>query len=234
MPEWNKRNFSVLNAQTLKEAWLDKELSFVLLDVRNAKEAKKGFIKGAVNIPEMAVDKALKSFPKKELKPPIVIYDAKGDGSAEKVALKLVKAGYPGPRVMIGGFDGWQTAKYAVETGKLAKAVVYIPKPKVGSIAAADFATFAKNVPATIQIIDVRNAEEVKETGMIKGAINIPAGEVIDRLAEMPKDKDLVVYCSTGARSEMAYNVLKEKGFKVRFLDATIANHKDGTFQITP
>jgi len=230
MPEWNKRNFSTVNSQALKEAWLDKELSFILLDVRTAKEAKKGFIKGAVNIPEKDLDKVLKSFPKKEMKPPIVVYDAKGDGSAEKVATKLVKAGYPGPRVLIGGIDAWQTAKYAVETGQPAKKVVYVPKPKAGSIPVTEFAAFAKGIPANVQIIDVRNKEEIEETGMIKGALNIPAGEIADRLAEIPKDKELVLYCSTGARSEMAYNVLKEKGYKVRFLDATITNHKDGSF----
>jgi rhodanese-related sulfurtransferase len=232
MPEWNKRNFSTLNQQSLKEAWFDKELSFILLDVRTAKEAKQGFIKGAVNIPQKDLAKALKAFPKKEMKPPIVVYDGKGDGSAEKVAMQLVKAGYPGPRVLIGGFDAWQTAKFAVETGKPATKVVYVPKPKAGSIAIAEFDAFAKGVPADIQIIDVRNKEEIEETGKIKGAMNIPAGEVADHLAEIPKDKDLVIYCSTGARSEMAYNVLKEKGYKVRFLDATITNHKDGTFKI--
>ncbi len=232
MPEWNKRNFSVLSSQALKEAWLDKELSFVLLDVRNGKDVKKGFIKGAVNIPEKDIDKALKSFPKKEMKPPIVVYDANGDGSAERVAMKLVKAGYPGPRVLTGGFDAWQTAKYTVETGKPANKVVYVPKPKAGSISFTEFDTFAKNVPTNILIIDVRNPDEVEETGKIKGAMNIPAGDVADRLGEIPKDKELVLYCSTGAQSEMAYNVLKEKGYKVRFLDATITNHKDGTFQI--
>ena len=58
MPEWTKRNFTTLNAQALKEAWLDKDLSFVLLDVRAEKEAAAGFIKGAVNIPENAFDPA--------------------------------------------------------------------------------------------------------------------------------------------------------------------------------
>jgi rhodanese-related sulfurtransferase len=233
MPEWNKRNFTVLPAQALKEAWLDKDLSFVLLDVRSEKEAAAGFIKGAVNIPEKAIDKVLKSFPSKDLKPPIVIYDAKGDGSAEKVATKLVKAGYPGPRVLTGGFSAWQTAKYALESGKPAAKVVYVPKPKPGTIAIADFEVFAKGVPANIQIIDVRNKEEVEETGMIKGALNIPADLVADRLAEIPKDKELVLHCSTGARAEMAYNILKDKGYKARFLDATIANYEDGTFKIT-
>ena len=233
MPEWNKRNFTVLNAQALKEAWLDKDLSFVLLDVRAAKDAAAGFIKGAVNIPEKELDKALAAFPSKDLKPPIVIYDAKGDGAAEKVAAKLVKAGYPGPRVLTGGFAAWQTAKFAVESGKPATKVAYVPKPKAGSIPVGDFEAFAKGVPANTLILDVRNAEEVSETGIIKGALNVPADLVAEKLAEIPKDKNLVLHCSTGARAEMAYNILKEKGYKVRFLDATIANYEDGSFKIT-
>jgi len=232
MPEWNKRNFSVLNAQSLKEGWLDKDLSFVLLDVRPEKEAKAGFIKGAVSIPEKSIDKALKSFPSKDLKPPIVVYDARGDGTAEKVAMKLVKAGCPGPRVLTGGFAGWQGAKYAVETGNPATQVAYVPKPKAGSIPATEFRAFAKGVPADVQIIDVREEDEIYNTGMIKAALNIPAGEIASRLAEIPKDKTIVMHCSTGARAEMAYNVLKDKGYKVRFLDATVTNKQDGSFEV--
>jgi len=203
----------------------------VLLDVRPEKEAKAGFIKGAVSIPEKSIDKALKSFPSKNLKPPIVVYDARGDGAAEKVAMKLVKAGYPGPRVLTGGFAGWQSAKYAVETGKPATKVAYVPKPKAGSIPATEFRAFAKGVPADVQIIDVREEDEIYNTGMIKGALNIPAGEIASRLAEIPKDKTIVMHCSTGARAEMAYNVLKDKGYKVRFLDATLTNRQDGSFE---
>jgi rhodanese-related sulfurtransferase len=204
----------------------------VLLDVRPEKEATAGFIKGAVNIPEKAVDKALTSFPNKELKPPIVVYDAKGDGSAEKVAMMLVEAGYPGPRVLTGGFAAWKGAGYGVETGTPATSVAYVPKPKAGSIPVADFEAFAKGIPAGVQIIDVRTSEEVDETGMIKGAVNIPAEDIVARLAEIPKDKDVVLHCSTGARAEMSYNILKEKGYSIRFLDATITTNKDGTFTI--
>lgn len=232
MPEWNKQNFSVVTPQALKEGWIDKELSYILLDIRPAKETKLGFIKGAVNIPEKNLAKAMKSFPKKEMKPPIVVYDGKGDGSAQKAALQLIKAGYPGVRVLTGGFAAWQAGQYAVETGKPSNQVVYVPKPKAGSIPVAEFEGVAKGVPATVQIIDVRNKEEVDKTGSIKGALNIPAGDIADRLAEIPKDKEVVTYCSTGARAEMGYNVLKEKGYKARFLDATITPDSNGGFKI--
>lgn len=204
----------------------------MLLDVRTAKEVKAGFIKGAVNVPEKELAKSIKSFPKKELKPPIVVYDAQGDGSAERVALQLVKAGYPGPRVLTGGFAAWTAANYAVATGKPAPKVAYTPKPKAGSIPVAEFEMLAKKTPANVLIIDVRNSEEVEATGKLKGALHIPAGEVADRLAEIPKDKEIVFHCYNGPRAEMAYNVLKEKGYKVRFLDAIITNKKDGSFSI--
>lgn len=229
MPEWNKRNFTVLSAQSLKEGWLDKELSFVLVDLRSEKEAKAGHIKGAVNLTAAGINEALKPF--KEQKPPIVLYDAKGDGSAEKVATALVKAGFPGPRVLSGGFASWQGAKLPVEGGAPAAKVAYVPKPKAGAISAAEFKALAKAIPANVVIVDVRGDDEV-EKGMIKGAKNVPADEVASRLAEIPKDKELVLHCTTGARAEMAYNILKEKGYKARFLDADITVASDGGFQI--
>lgn len=229
MPEWNKRNFIVLSAQSLKQGWLDKELSFVLVDLRSEKEANAGHIKGAVNLTAAGVNDALKPF--KEQKPPIVLYDAKGDGSAEKVATALVKAGFPGPRVLSGGFAAWQGAKLSVEAGAPATKVAYVPKPKAGTISAAEFEALAKTLPANVVIVDVRGDDEV-EKGMIKGARNIPADEVASRLANLPKDKDLVLHCTTGARAEMAYNILKDKGYKARFLDATISVASDGGFQI--
>ncbi|MCX7820662.1 MAG: CoA-disulfide reductase, partial [Brevinematales bacterium] len=44
-------------------------------------------------------------------------------------------------------------------------------------------------------LLDVRTEEEVKH-GTIKGAINIPVDELRERLKELPKDKDIVVFLS--------------------------------------
>ena len=222
-----------VSSQALKEAWFDKDMSFILLDARDDKEISGGFIKGAVALQEKDLAAALQSFPKKEMKAPIVIYDEKGDGRAESLAKKLIEAGYTGPRVLTGGFNAWQLAKYDVATGKPAKDVAYQPKPKAGTIPIDEFEGFSKGVPAQIQLVDVRNKEEADESGMINGAINIPAGEIADKLDGLSKDKDIVTYCTTGVRAEMAFNVLKEKGYKVRYLDANIAPDKKGGFSIS-
>ncbi len=79
----------------------------------------------------------------------------------------------------------------------------------------------------------MRNQDEAN-AGMIKGAKLVPDEEILDRIAEVPKDKRIVTHCSTGVRAEMAYHKLKDKGYKVDFLNADIAVKKDGNFTITP
>ncbi|GAB4297419.1 MAG: sulfur transferase selenocysteine-containing protein [Desulfuromonadia bacterium] len=232
-PEWSKKHVSVITPTHLQKSWIEKELSFILIDARPAKVAAKGFIPGAVGIPAAVIDKAIKSFPDPEKKPPIIVYDQKGGADAEKVAKKLLAAGYAGTKVVTGGFEGWKKAGFTVASGKPATKVAWVPKPKPGSCPVEEFEMVGRTHPADVQIVDVRNREEVDETGMIKGAINIPADEMATRYTELPKDKKLILHCSTGARAEMAYNILKEKGFNVRFLNATIANYEDGTFKIT-
>jgi rhodanese-related sulfurtransferase len=226
IPEWVKRNNLVLSPQFLKEAWIDKDIPHVLLDVRPAKEAKKGFIKGAVTLPASKVQKSLSLFPPKDKKPPIIIYDGKGGKEAEKAAKALIAAGYS-VDIVTGGFEAWKAAGYPVESGKPATDIVYVPKPRPGEMPIEDFKKIAASTPADTLILDVRNQDEANN-GMIKGAKLVPDEEILDRLAEIPKDKKIVTHCSTGVRAEMAYHKLKEKGFNVAFLNANIEIDKDG------
>ena len=80
-------------------------------------------------------------------------------------------------------------------------------------------------------ILDVRNLEETKN-GVIKGALLIPEPQLVARLAEIPKDKPIICHCSTGTRSELAYHLLKEKGYNVRFLPNEITVIDTGEFTL--
>jgi rhodanese-related sulfurtransferase len=232
MPGWSKRNYAVLSAPFLKEAWMDKEIPHLLLDVRSEKEARKGFIKGAVTMPAAEVEKSLSKFPSTDLKPSIIIYDEKSGDSAVKAAKALIAAGHVKVDILTGGFDAWKAAGYPVETGNLATTVVYVPKPRPGEISIDEFKKIALNTPADILILDVRNQDEAN-AGMVKGAMLVPDEEILKRLADIPKDKLIVTHCSTGVRAEMAYHKLKEKGYNVKFLNANVTIDKDGKFEIT-
>ena len=67
-------------------------------------------------------------------------------------------------------------------------------------------------------IVDVRTKEEYDE-GHVEGAINIPYDE-IDESVNLDKNKIIMIYCKSGARSKIAYNTLKELGYDVQDLGA--------------
>jgi len=63
-------------------------------------------------------------------------------------------------------------------------------------------------------VIDVRSREEFQE-GCLPGAINIPLGELHDRLPRRVKDKSqpLLLHCLSGGRSGMARSQIKRMGY---------------------
>ncbi|MFZ3438826.1 FAD-dependent oxidoreductase [Vibrio harveyi] len=67
-------------------------------------------------------------------------------------------------------------------------------------------------------LLDVRNPGELESVGFIDGAINIPVDQLRQRMNELPKDKEIVIYCQVGLRGNVAYRQLVNSGFKARNL----------------
>jgi len=233
MPAWSKGHHSLLAAPHLKEAWFDKEIPVVLLDVRQAAEAEAGFIQGAVTMPLGSLAKGMKALPPADKKPPLIVYDGGNGGDAEQAAAKIIAAGHSNVKVLAGGFESWKAAGYPVASGKLGAKIAWAPKPRPGEIAWDAFASLAKRIPTDTIILDVRNDDEA-QSGMIHGAKQIPAEDLEKRLADLPREKRIVAHCSTGVRGEMAYHLLKEKGYeKVAFLNANVAIDNRGKFTLS-
>ncbi len=62
-------------------------------------------------------------------------------------------------------------------------------------------------------ILDVRTADEFN-IGTIKGAINISDLELRGRLSEVPKDKNIYVFCQVGFRGYLATRLMKQMGYE--------------------
>ncbi len=232
-PEWTQKSVGVLAATHLKEAWIDKAIPHVLVDARPAAESKAGFIPGAAAISPAQVKAAVAKFPRKKLKPPIMVYDADNGKAAMEVASAITRAGYVNVTVIPGGFNGWKSAGYPVATGALATSVAYVPKPRAGDIGMEAFRKLVANTPADTLILDVRNTDEAN-AGMIKGAKLIPDEDLLARMAEIPKDKRIVAHCSTGVRAEMAFHKLKDKGYNAAFVNAEVDIDKAGKVTVSP
>lgn len=65
---------------------------------------------------------------------------------------------------------------------------------------------------SSIVIVDVRTREEY-DSGHIEGAVLIPVSELEDRLNELSKEDELLIYCRTGNRSTNSVNILKANGY---------------------
>ena len=82
------------------------------------------------------------------------------------------------------------------------------------SLPAIDVQTLAQRMesPTPPFLLDVREPDEFAVSN-IKGAHLIPLGSLASRLAEVPKDKPVVIVCRSGNRSGKATMLLREQGF---------------------
>jgi phage shock protein E len=67
----------------------------------------------------------------------------------------------------------------------------------------------AKSAP---YLLDVRTPAEFAE-GHVPGAVNIPVQALESRAGEVPTDREVVVYCASGARATRAARMLAERGY---------------------
>lgn len=66
-------------------------------------------------------------------------------------------------------------------------------------------------------LLDVRAPTELAVES-VAGAINIPLGQLRARLDELPREREILIICRSGARAYYATRLLLQKGFKARTL----------------
>ena len=103
-----------------------------------------------------------------------------------------------------------QAVAKKVETTQPAAAVV---EQKVASITMIDWPKAFEMNKAGAVLLDVRTPAEVAKGMASESAVNVPLQELPQRLSEVPKDKDLLVYCRSGKRSMAASKFLVENGY---------------------
>ena len=70
-----------------------------------------------------------------------------------------------------------------------------------------------------VQLIDIREPYEYQD-GHIEGSINIPMGDFLEKLDELSRTKQIVIYCNTGRRSKpVVYMTHKLHGYTLYNLE---------------
>jgi phage shock protein E len=116
--------------------------------------------------------------------------------------------------------DRWWILALALGVGTACDAETTDRQASAQSAPAAEAAEGAEVVAAApasesgVVYVDVRTRGEFA-AGHVEGAINIPHTELGQRWRELEEHRDdpIVLYCRTGRRSGIAYDILEERGF---------------------
>jgi hydroxyacylglutathione hydrolase len=167
-----------------------------VVDTRNSAEYGRGAVPGTINIP------ATRSFTTSAGS--LLPYDRDlhliVDDRREERADELVRdlagigldrvAGYFGGEVV----EAWQMSQGQLQT-----------IPSIG------LEVTERQRPDGVVVLDVRGEGEWN-AGHIPGSLNLPLGDLEERLDEIPRGRPVIVHCQTGARAAMAASLLRARG----------------------
>lgn len=211
-PGWKKAGNDIVASDKFVQTG-----NLVLLDVRTPSEVKQGHIPRAVNIPMAALEDAQEDFPKRKTAPIVV----SGNPADISKAIKIIRGwGYKKVSQIAGGLDGYVARGGELTAGPASGEIVWKRKLGEGEVTAEEFMKAVAGNPEQV-IIDVRTEDEVA-AGRFNDSIHIPLDEIESRISELPRDKEILTYCSTGARAHMASQALRKAGLKSRFILADV------------
>jgi rhodanese-related sulfurtransferase len=83
------------------------------------------------------------------------------------------------------------------------------------------------------QLVDVRTPEEV-QAGRIEGALHIELDQLPTHASEIERERPVVFYCRTGARSGMATGAFRAAGYEAYNLEGGLLAWVEGGHPIEP
>ncbi len=184
------------------------------IDVREVEEFAQVRIPGAQLIPLSEFDLRFNEIPQDR---PVVLYCRSGNRSGQAIAW-LAFQGWDNLSNLRGGIMAWYQHGLALDTAPTEAAYAassyqqLMPDEASGWLARGALA------------VDVREPQEYM-LGHVPGAINLPLGSIAARIAELPRDREVVLVCNTGNRSSLAAQLLLREGYD----GAKVANLEGGT-----
>ena len=164
----------------------------IVIDTRHYDQFADGFIPGSINIGLAGTFAVWVGTLVIDLNTPILLVTEVG--KEKETTLRLARVGYENVvGYLDGGFESWKEEYENCSTIE-------------GTLPEFKYEMHGKS------ILDVRNKSEYDD-GHIDGAINIPLGEIQNRLSELDPNETYYVHCKSGYRSKTACSILIKNGF---------------------
>ncbi len=186
-----------LTPLTVSEFKLKMANDILILDTREAKEFKDGFVPGSlfIGLEGRFAEWAGSILPFHQRM--ILITD---EGKEEETIVRLARVGFDNVEGYLkGGFESWKKAG-----------------EKIDMMIEVEADELAMDIPHddNLVIVDVRKENEFAE-GHIKDAINLPLNDMTDiaQIALLEENQNIYVHCASGYRSLIAASILKKQGY---------------------
>jgi rhodanese-related sulfurtransferase len=194
--------------------------NIILVDLRSPGDAAQSHIPRAVNIPFEELEDAEDDFP---LKAPVVVY---GSGDAPQKAYEMIAGwGLKTVALIESGLEGYKARGNTLVSDQLIEEIAWVRQLGKGEVSLEEFMSVPEGRSDNMIILDVRGADETA-SGTFAPALALPLDTLEAKISDLPKDKELLIHCSTGARAEMAHDLLQKQGFRTRFLVADVTCEK--------
>jgi len=227
-PGWRKNGNMVAIAIPHLKKLVGKSSPIMLIDSRPKKRKyDKGHIPGAISIPDREFDQMTSLLPAAKDTPLYFYCGGYKCKLSPNSAAKAMKLGYINVSIVPEGYPGWK------ETINNAAPPKPVTGKEEGTITLDSFKKIMDKAPESIMLVDVRDLDEFT-SGTIKGAINLPMNDFEKKMDQLPKNKNIVFLCGTGARAGEAYDIVKmlRPEITAYFLDAEVEFNKDGSYSM--
>jgi rhodanese-related sulfurtransferase/glyoxylase-like metal-dependent hydrolase (beta-lactamase superfamily II) len=168
----------------------------LLVDARTNDQFDEAHIPGAISA--SAYDTGFGTKVAKVVPPDVeVIVVAASDGYELAAADLLASVGLRVRGFLTGGMTAWRS-----EGRQVSRLELIDPDRLATRIGAGE----------DLLVLDVRDPKEYAEA-RIAGSVNIPYGELLERMGELPSNRTIAAVCSGGKRSGLAASILQREGF---------------------
>lgn len=223
--DWTKRGKPLGIAVAGAKRRIERNEPLLIVDVRGEDEWRKGHIPGSISSSQFGFTPEVVSVRERNYPLPVLLVGHSVQEAGAVFNIREWGRSHNAPVFLLeGGFDAWKEAGYPVtQGGSSPTAADYVPDGEIG------FAEFKElwhstNSESASLLVNLRDSGETT----VSEKLNIPFFELEDRMTELPKNKEIVLFCYTGTRALIALHMLKNNGYKVRYLNRTVRLGKNG------
>jgi len=109
--------------------------------------------------------------------------------------------------VYLEGFPAWQKRGYPTEMIK-----DFLPPVEIPTVPPAEFKALLEGADKVF-LVDIRDSEDLRATGTIKGSTNLPLEDLMAKHETIPKERKVLLMDLHGAQVQIAGRYLVKQGY---------------------